>query len=146
MPGKPLEDRISKPPPARSLSPDRNVDEAAKRGIDRYVPGSSRRRSPLPSRQRGGRRPGARREGGLGAGGASETDNGNGGRGGGGSNGSGGRRRNPRPKKTAEELDAEMKDYFARGSDSKLAPDNASSPDAAPATRSAAHDDIDMIH
>ncbi|KAL2022817.1 hypothetical protein VTK56DRAFT_4633 [Thermocarpiscus australiensis] len=110
-PGRPLAERITVPPGrSRSLSPHRQSDdEAARRGVDRYRPGGggrkggSRSRSPLPGRRRdGGRRPGARREGG-----------GGGGRRG----GRGGERagRDGRPKKTQEELDAEMEDYFTGG-------------------------------
>ena len=77
-------------------------------GVDRYEPGGRDSRSPMPcrrggGRERGGRRPGARRE-----------ESGRGG-------GRGGKREDgkpaggPRPKKTAEELDAEMEDYFGGG-------------------------------
>jgi THO complex subunit 4 len=67
--------------------------------IDRYVPGKGRRsRSPLP-RRRGGRPPGERRERG--------ERNGRGR----GEGGGGGRR----PRKTQEELDAEMEDYWTGG-------------------------------
>ncbi|KAI2619949.1 RNA-binding domain-containing protein [Hypoxylon sp. NC1633] len=92
MPGRPLAERITRP---RSLSPRRNSERD--RGVDRYVPGVlSRSRSPLP-RRRGGRRPGARREG-------TDTPNGRERPG-----------RDGRPKKTQEELDAEMTDYFNPG-------------------------------
>lgn len=88
---------VSKPPPE---------------GVDRYVPGQgSRSRSPPRRRRderggggagrRDGRRPGARRERGE-------------------RNGGGGVKREPlardgRPRKTQEELDAEMEDYFGGG-------------------------------
>ena len=95
----------------RSASPGNN--RLAPEGVDRYVPGGRNRdsRSPLPRRggpREQGRRPGARREdssrrGGRGRGGAE-------GRTGGG----------PRPKKTADELDAEMNDYWG-GSGAKSA-------------------------
>ncbi|AEO66034.1 uncharacterized protein THITE_2113792 [Thermothielavioides terrestris NRRL 8126] len=113
LPGRPLAERITLPADrARSLSPRRESDEeAARRGVDRYRPhdgGNGRRsRSPVAggggSRRRdgGGRRPGARREGG-GAGRRGE-------RGGAGEKVG----RDGRPKKTQEELDAEMEDYFA---------------------------------
>ena len=84
--------------------------------VDRYVPGqNSRSRSPLP-RRREGRRPGARRERG---------DRG----------GRGGERvaKDGRPKKTQEELDAEMDDYWG-------AKENGTE-----AAAVEAHDDIDMI-
>lgn len=90
----------------RSASPGRPRAD----NVDRYVPGDRARGSRSPVRRRGtpregGRRPGERREG----------------RGG----GRGGRARadpygrplvGGRPKKTAEELDAEMADYFGNGS------------------------------
>ncbi|KAI0161124.1 RNA-binding domain-containing protein [Hypoxylon sp. FL1284] len=96
MPGRPLAERITRP---RSWSPRRTSDRD--RNIDRYVPGSSGARSRSPPRRRGGRRPGARRE-------ARET------REGGDSTPNGRERtgRDGRPKKTQEELDAEMADYF----------------------------------
>ncbi|KAL3964286.1 hypothetical protein ACCO45_001290 [Purpureocillium lilacinum] len=66
MPGRPLAERISAPGGrSRSLSPRRRYDEgdAARKGIDRYIPGGGNRsRSPMPPR-RGGRRPGGRRDG-----------------------------------------------------------------------------------
>ncbi|CAM1505670.1 Fc.00g113070.m01.CDS01 [Cosmosporella sp. VM-42] len=130
MPSRPLAERISAPSGrSRSLSPRRRYDEddAASKGIDRYVPGKgSRSRSPMP-RRRGGRRPGARREGGG-------RDQQEGGR--------GGRANNPRTKKTQEELDAEMEDYFGGGSAPAPEPANGTS---APAATVAAIDDIDMI-
>ncbi|KAI5868309.1 RNA-binding domain-containing protein [Durotheca rogersii] len=89
MPSRPLAERITRP---RSLSPRRRPDND--RGIDRYVPGiRSRSRSP---RRRGGRRPGIRREGDA-------------------PNGREKVSRDGRPKKTQEELDAEMADYFNPG-------------------------------
>ncbi|OTB06426.1 hypothetical protein M426DRAFT_110594 [Hypoxylon sp. CI-4A] len=138
MPGRPLAERITRP---RSLSPRRNSDR--NRGVDSYVPGrGSRSRSPLPRRRGGGggggggRRPGARREGG--------------GNGGGNGNGNGtstpnGRERtgrDGRPKKTQEELDAEMADYFNPGS-TEEAP--AAETGGAAAAAAAAGDDVDMI-
>ncbi|KAI0489816.1 hypothetical protein F4859DRAFT_168035 [Xylaria cf. heliscus] len=84
VPGRPLAERITRP---RSLSPN-------DRGIDRYVPeGGRRSHSPRPRRR--GRRAGARRE--------------NGGESTGRTTG-----RDGRPKKTQEELDAEMEDYFEK--------------------------------
>lgn len=100
-PGRSLFERM--PVPAgrsRSDSPVRHSDVSGPppSNVDRYVPGrGSRSRSPRP-RQREGRRPGARRERG---------DRRGGGRG-------GGERlaRDGRPRKTQEELDAEMEDYW----------------------------------
>lgn len=72
-------------------------DEAARKNIDRYVPGSRRSRSPIRNRRRGdgGRRPGTHSARG-------------------GSTREGGERKGKesRPKKTQDELDAEMEDYF----------------------------------
>lgn len=115
MPGRSLADRITVPDGrSRSLSPNNG------RGIDRYVPGN-RSRSPPPRRRGGaaavgGRRPGARRE-------ARETNARSGER-------RGREGREGRPRKTAEELDAEMADYFAPGGG---------------ATDNHVGDDIDMI-
>lgn len=98
-------------------------DEAARKNIDRYVPGGGHRsRSPMRNRRRdGGRRPGnhvAR---------------------GGSARGEGGERksRESRPKKTQDELDAEMEDYF-----------NGNQPSTNGGEQAAADqpvDDIDMI-
>ncbi len=96
-----LFDRITIPAGrSRSDSPVRHSDVSGPppSNVDRYVPGrGSRSRSPRP-RQREGRRPGARRERGDRRGGAR----------------GGGERlaRDGRPKKTQEELDAEMEDYW----------------------------------
>lgn len=119
-PTRSLFDRIddgSGAPPARrrherSASPDRpsrrsDVTKPPPEHIDRYVPGQSndRRRSPMPRRgdRRGGggeaRRPGARREQ------SGRRDRDDGGRPG----------VQGRPRKTAEELDAEMEDYWGGG-------------------------------
>jgi THO complex subunit 4 len=120
LPGRSLADRITAPTGrSRSYSPD--ID----RGIDRYVPAGGRRsRSPISRRRgQGGRRPGQRREGG----GQNTRE--------------GGERkgREGRPKKTQEELDAEMADYFAPGGARNDAP-------AAQATEAqVGGDDIDMI-
>ncbi|EHK15398.1 uncharacterized protein TRIVIDRAFT_38353 [Trichoderma virens Gv29-8] len=145
MPGKPLSERISAPGGrSRSLSPPRRYDEedAARRGIDRYVPGGSRSRSPMPPR-RGGRRPGARREGG----GGRDQDAGRGGRGGGanGGNGRAARTNTPRPKKTQEELDAEMEDYFNANGGAPEPAAEAAAPSGETAAAPAIPDDMDMI-
>lgn len=90
----------------RSESPDRlprrsDVSGPPPENIDRYVPGERRRRSrsPLPAR-RGGRAPGVPR----GRGGRGRGDRGDSRREGG-----------PRPRKTADQLDAEMDDYWGSG-------------------------------
>ncbi|KAK2004698.1 RNA-binding domain-containing protein [Colletotrichum falcatum] len=141
MPGRPLAERISAPGGrSRSMSPGRkyDVDEAASRGIDRYIPGGrsrNRSRSPMPRRRGGnggGRRPGARREGGGRDGGS--QDGGRGGRSG----------KDGRTRKTQEELDAEMADYFGGGNSGETVP-QANGGGAATAAVPATHDDIDMI-
>ncbi|KAH7162727.1 hypothetical protein B0J13DRAFT_17988 [Dactylonectria estremocensis] len=142
MPGRPLAERISTPGDrARSLSPHRRFDDedASRKGIDRYVPGQgSRSRSPMPRRQRGGRRPGARRDNRDNRDNRDGRDNREGGR----DHDSGrGGRNNPRGKKTQEELDAEMEDYFG----GSLAAPEVSSTAAAPAQAQVPVDDIDMI-
>ncbi|KAH8815260.1 putative RNA binding protein [Xylogone sp. PMI_703] len=131
LPGRSLADRITVAPGgrSRSRSPVRHSDVSGPTpsNVDRYVPGRRDSRSPRP-RRRDGRRPGARRERGGGGGGGSSR---------------GGERqaRDGRPKKTAEELDAEMEDYW--GGKEK---ENGEAPAAAPAAASAvATDDIDMI-
>lgn len=138
-PSRPLAERISVPSGrSRSLSPRaRHLDEeAARKGIDRYVPGS-RSRSPLPGNgrrdgRRDGRRPGERR-GGAGR------------RGGGGNGGEGGgKRTGARPKKTQEELDAEMADYFDAAGEGAAA-STVNNGDAAAPAAAAAEDDMDMI-
>lgn len=134
-PGRPLAERITVPGGgrSRSLSPTRQSDEeAARRGVDRYRPGgakTSRSRSPLPNRRReAGRRPGARREGGGGR------------RGGGGSDRAERTGRDGRPKKTQEELDAEMADYFNAGGAQQ-----GDSTAAANGNNAPVEDDVDMI-
>lgn len=129
MPGRSLADRITAPSGrSRSYSPD--MDRERDRGLDRYVPSGGRRsRSPLPRRRGGGgRRPGQRRDGG------------------GRNTGDGERKgREGRPKKTQEELDAEMADYF---NPSGAAPDAAPAGEGqapAAAAAAAAIDDVDMI-
>jgi THO complex subunit 4 len=131
MPGRPLADRITVPSGrSRSLSPNYYADDDR---VDRYVPsGPGRRsRSPLPPR-RGGRRPGQRREGAQRGGrDAPRGDNG----------GGGGGRDGRRPKKTQEELDAEMQDYFGPPGTAAAA-----APAAADTTANEAQgDDMDMI-
>jgi THO complex subunit 4 len=129
----------------RSYSPRKGL--RVPEGVDRYEPGGRDSRSPMPGRrgggrERGGRRPGARRE---------ETGRGGGGRG---KREEG--RPGPRPKKTAEELDAEMEDYFGGNGGAAAAAENnngtaqqQNGSGAAPAATSApaavGDDDIDMI-
>ncbi|KAK4130480.1 RNA-binding domain-containing protein [Trichocladium antarcticum] len=126
-PGRPIAERITIPGGgrSRSLSPPRRREggEGGRRDGDRYRPGGSgggrlsRSRSPLPGRRRdggrGGRRSGGRRDGGGGGGGGGR---GRAERGGG---GGGGGRDGGRPRKTQEELDAEMDNYFAGGADAQ---------------------------
>ncbi|KAL2072798.1 hypothetical protein VTL71DRAFT_12141 [Oculimacula yallundae] len=131
-PSRSLFDRITPAHRSRSDSPIRHSDVTgpAPSNVDRYVPGGtrSRSRSPRP-RRRDGRRPGARRERGERTGG---------GRGGG---AGGGERlaRDGRPRKTQEELDAEMEDYFGQKESG-----NANGAEA-PAQTAPNGDDIDMI-
>jgi THO complex subunit 4 len=120
-PSRSLFDRIEAPANAgrsRSESPRRNarrsdVRRPAPEGIDRYIPGEggeSRRRSPMPRRgegrrgsDRGGpaRRPGERRRRSPGK----DTD--------------GHSIVQGRPRKTQEELDAEMEDYWGSKEDAQ---------------------------
>ncbi|KAI0869358.1 hypothetical protein GGS24DRAFT_479044 [Hypoxylon argillaceum] len=114
MPGRPLAERITRP---RSLSPN-------DRGIDRYVPEGGRR-SHSPKSRRRGRRAGARRENG-------------------GENTGRPAAREGRPKKTQEELDAEMEDYFEKSS--KNTGGNAATTGAnEDQSKAQAVDDVDMI-
>jgi len=123
-PARSLADRITVAPGrSRSMSPVRHSDVSGPipANVDRYVPGQGRRsRSPMPRRREGGRRPGARRG----------ERGGRGGRGDRGDRGEG-LAKDGRPKKTQEELDAEMEDYWKGNGDG--------------ATATAAQDDIDMI-
>jgi len=148
-PGRSLFDRIEKPTGrSRSESPNRrarrsDVSKPAPEHIDRYIPGERndhRRRSPVPPRRGDGRRGG----------------------GGGGPRRPGERRRRSpgrdadghpivqgRPRKTQEELDAEMADYWGKddakengSAETGAAHEN---PSQAATTVAAADDDIDMI-
>ncbi|KAI0537987.1 hypothetical protein GGR58DRAFT_321233 [Xylaria digitata] len=115
MPSRPLAERITRP---RSMSPN-------DRGIDRYVPeGGRRSHSPRPRRR--GRRAGARR------------DNG-------GENTGRPAGRDGRPRKTQEELDAEMEDYFEKtgGNAAGGAATTTGADDGQ--TKAQATDDVDMI-
>jgi THO complex subunit 4 len=130
VPARSLADRITLAPGrlSRSRSPVRHSDVSGPipANVDRYVPGQDRRsRSPLARQgRREGRRPGVRRgeRGGE--------------RGGRSSRGTPGEKtaKDGRPKKTQEELDAEMDDYWG-------AKENGT--EAAPVA--AAEGDIDMI-
>ncbi|KAM3430994.1 hypothetical protein MY4824_007382 [Beauveria thailandica] len=132
MPGRPLSERVSAPRGRYT------EDDAVRRGIDRYIPGSDREgghdggrdrsRSPRGPRRRGGRRPGTRREGGE-----NGRDGREGGRGG---------RGNPRIRKTQDELDAEMDNYFTKQDGDATAE---SAPNAEGGASAAGPGDIDMI-
>ncbi|KAI1306935.1 hypothetical protein F5Y03DRAFT_132520 [Xylaria venustula] len=112
VPSRPLADRITRP---RSLSPN-------DRGIDRYVPeGGRRSHSPRPRRR--GRRAGTRRD--IGTESTARPAG-----------------RDGRPRKTQEELDAEMEDYFG-GNASGQAATGANEDQAQ--TQAQATDDVDMI-
>lgn len=135
-PGRPLAERVTLPPGRnRSLSPDRDLeDEAARKGIDRYVPGrrDHRSRSPVRGRRRdGGRRPGARR-GGAGGEGRERAPRDGGDKVG----------RDGRPRKTQEELDAEMDNYFGGGGGDDQTATNGNGPAV---TSQVPEEDIDMI-
>ncbi|RDW77305.1 hypothetical protein BP6252_05358 [Coleophoma cylindrospora] len=129
IPGRSLADRITVAGGgrSRSLSPMRRY---APDNVDRYVPGQRDSRSPPRRRERrdggreGGRRPGARRErGDRGATrGPSERT-----------------ARDGRPRKTQEELDAEMEDYWGSKEKENGAEEAAAAPAAQP------QDDVDMI-
>lgn len=140
--GRPLADRISRP---RSQSPRRDrereemEEEAERRGIDRYIPGggrNSRSYSPAPRQRReGGRRPGDRRRG---DGQRREGGGREGGRDGGGEGRGAKTGRDGRVRKTQDELDAEMADYFGGGEAAPAA-------GASAAANGRTDDDIDMI-
>jgi THO complex subunit 4 len=133
--GRSLADRITRP---RSASPRDSAGGPSRgRGGDSYVPGrnNSRSRSPPPRRREGGRRPGDRRGGGGGGGGG-----GRGPRGGSGTPRAG---RDGRPRKTQDELDAEMANYFGGSKGGESAEPAANGPTAAAAAQD--DDDIDMI-
>lgn len=137
-----LLDRVQRPRDDRSLSPEDNADGRRRRGggrphrsdvtkpapdnIDRYVPGQrSHQRS--PNRRGGGRRGRDNR--------SQQTDGSN-------------RRSNARPRKTQEELDQEMEDYWggANNGGETTAPAQDAPQQTAPAPSApAADDDIDMI-
>jgi THO complex subunit 4 len=94
--------------------------------IDRYIP---RERDSRPTSQRGGRRPGERRERA-----AREPREG----------GDGHRMVGGRPRKTAEELDAEMDDYWGGANNGDAAGGNNNTAPAAQTTNNG-DADVDMI-
>jgi len=117
-----------------------DISKPAPDGIDRYVPGQDDRRS--SSRRggggrEGGRRPGERRERGGERAGRDGRD------------GEGHKLVNGRPRKTQEELDAEMDSYWgnAGAAEGAAATTGATSAPASSAAqvRAAGDDDIDMI-
>lgn len=137
-----LMDRVERPRDDRSMSPEDNADGRRRRGgrahrsdvtkpapdnIDRYVPGQrSHQRS--PNRRGGGRRGGRDNR-------SQQTDGSN-------------RRSNARPRKTQEELDQEMEDYWggANNGGEAAAPAQDTPQQTAPAPSApVADDDIDMI-
>lgn len=129
-PARSLADRItSRPNRSRSESPIRHSDVSgpAPSNVDRYVPGQGGRgrssRSPAP-RRREGRPPGARRDRGARQGGR-------------GGEGREKLARDGRPKKTQEELDAEMEDYWGAKENGEAAGTNGAGAAAATA-------DVDM--
>ena len=133
-------------PPSRDRRSD--VTKPAPENIDRYVPGQSngRNSSRRDEGRDSGRRPGERRERGGGGG----SDRGRGGRDRSERGENGGRMVNGRPRKTQEELDAEMEDYWgtantAGGNAAVPAGPNTGSQTAVPAAAAVADDDIDMI-
>ncbi|OAL33961.1 hypothetical protein AYO20_06796 [Fonsecaea nubica] len=117
------EERRNRRAPRRGGPRDRRSDttKPPPENIDRYIPGQRDSRS---SSHRGGRRPGERRERA-------------------GRDGEGHKLVNGRPRKTAEELDAEMDDYWGHGNTHE-----GTSANSAPGEQEAqpvAGDDIDMI-
>ncbi|KAL4806160.1 hypothetical protein BDV18DRAFT_138899 [Aspergillus unguis] len=147
-----LIDRVERPRDSRSLSPDDGAEGGARRRRGRRGGAGSYRRSdvskPAPDhidRYIPGQRSPARRGGG------------GGGRRRGGEGGEGRRGGNPRPKKTQEELDQEMEDYWGTGggadsgaatTEQQVAQEQAAPAADAPAPAAApagGDDDIDMI-
>jgi THO complex subunit 4 len=130
-------------PPTRDRRSD--VTKPPPENIDRYVPGQSsgRNSSRRNEGRESGRRPGERRERGgwsdRGRGGRDRPERGE----------NGARMVNGRPRKTQEELDAEMEDYWGTanpaGGDTAVPAGKVSSQSAAPAAAAVADDDIDMI-
>ncbi|ELR06275.1 hypothetical protein VC83_05033 [Pseudogymnoascus destructans] len=133
LPPRSLADRITRAAGSRdrSYSPVRHSDVSGPPppNVDRYVPGRDRSsRSPM-TRRRDGRPPGARRERG------DRSDRGD-------SRREAGGRSARRPKKTQEELDAEMEDYWGGGAKENGA--DKPSGAAAPAASANTTGDIEM--
>lgn len=134
-PSRSLFDRVEKR--SRSESP-QSRPRRGNRGddIDRYVPGErsdSRRRSPFPPRRggndnrRGSRRPGERSRGGLRA----DTE--------------GHKASQGRPRKTQEELDAEMEDYWGKTEDTPAASTQGAIGTTTTTAAAPVDNDVDMI-
>ncbi|KAL5612359.1 hypothetical protein BROUX41_000109 [Berkeleyomyces rouxiae] len=134
MPKRSLAERVSDPRD-RSRSPRRQIadEDAVGLGIDRYIPGKGRSRSPANHSRNQGRRPGARHENG-------NNNNGRRNRRDGSTNNN-----NNRPHKTQQELDAEMADYFGGPGEKPAEPESAPAPAPAPIAAPAVTDDVDMI-
>ena len=116
-------DRAGRRGPRRVGTGERRSDttRGAPENIDRYVPGQ--RSGTRDTSRRGGRRPGEKRERRDGDGGS--------------------RLVNGRPRKTAEELDAEMDDYW--GSAGAAPAENGNKASGVTSATGAGGDDIDMI-
>ncbi|KAI9726920.1 MAG: hypothetical protein M1828_000268 [Chrysothrix sp. TS-e1954] len=138
-----LFDRISEPAPRRRRSESPNARRVVTRrpapdNIDRYVPDENRRSRDTSSTRprgrdgggRGGRRPGARRDD------SGRPDRGR--------DEEGRPMRGGRPRKTAEQLDAEMSDYWGSNVDSITAVKEAPT-EAKVESEVAGDGDIDMI-
>lgn len=140
--GRSLFDRIGRGDAPAERDPNRDpTRKATPPGIDRYVPPDRRRQRDSSERER--RSPPANRSRER-RGGRGDRDRGGDRRGG----DRGGRREkpsggNPRPKKTVEELDAEMNDYFAAAEQETAAAPAVA--EAAPAVVAAADEDEEMI-
>ncbi|KAF2716298.1 RNA-binding domain-containing protein [Polychaeton citri CBS 116435] len=150
QPGRSLFDRVDRDAADADVWEDsrrrrRSMSPRVHDGIDRYIPGAPRRRaaSRSPVRRRGtpregGRRPGERSQRGGRRGGPKPDEEGRPPRGG-------------RPRKTAEELDAEMADYFGKEQDKGNGAQNgggastATIQNEAGAAPEIAMDDTDMV-
>lgn len=127
-----LADRITRRHNDRSESPPRHSDVSGPPpdNVDRYVPGRQRQhrsRSPIRNRRGDGRRPGAKRERADRNGGVNDSDR-------------EGKGRDGRRKKTQEELDAEMDDYWGSRNGGAEGTKTAESAAAVPDTT-----DIEMV-
>ncbi|KIX10179.1 uncharacterized protein Z518_01260 [Rhinocladiella mackenziei CBS 650.93] len=119
------EDRVSRRAPRRGQPRERRSDvtKPPPDNIDRYVPGQGDSRS---SSHRGGRRPGERRE-------RAARD------------AEGHKLVNGRPRKTAEELDAEMDDYWGNAGNNAQGEGGNNTAPAGQDRQAEGADDIDMI-